>query len=138
VAVAGYVPLGKLTVLEGDPGLGKSLLTVALAAAVSTGDYSRLPGGVNRPPRDVFFVTYEDGLRDTIRGRVGAAGADLSRVHVIEGVRRDDGGEDLVTFADFTRCRTPVSLDVGQVFHSISDRRFTRRRTAISLIADRW
>jgi hypothetical protein len=97
---SGYVPLGKLTVLEGDPGLGKSLITVALAAAATTGDYSRLQAAHNRPPADVFFVTYEDGVRDTIVPRLRAAGADLSRTHVIQGVTDDTGEEDLFTFPD--------------------------------------
>jgi len=96
----GYVPLGKLTVLEGDPGLGKSLITIALAAAATIGDYSPLHGAHSRPPADVFFVTYEDGVRDTIVPRLRAAGADLSRTHVIQGVTDDTGEEDLFTFPD--------------------------------------
>ncbi len=87
----GYVPLGKLTVLEGDPGLGKSLITIALASAATTGDHTQLHGARTRPPADVFFVTYEDGVRDTIVPRLRAAAADLARVHVIQGVTRDGG-----------------------------------------------
>lgn len=96
----GYIPFGKVTVLEGDPGLGKSLLTVDIAAAVATGDYSRLHGARNRPSADVLFVTYEDGVRDTIVPRLMAAGADLSRTHVIQGVRDDAGVDELLALPD--------------------------------------
>ena len=64
------------------------------------GDYTRLHGARTRPPADVFFVTYEDGVRDTIVPRLRAAGADLARAHVIQGITRDSGDEDLVTFPD--------------------------------------
>lgn len=94
------IPFGKLTVLEGDPGLAKSLLTIAVAAAVSTGDGSRLPDTPRLEAMDVFLITYEDGVADTIVPRLTAAGADLARVHLIRGVRTDTGTEDLFAFPD--------------------------------------
>jgi hypothetical protein len=93
----GYVPLGKLSVIEGDPGLGKSLLTVQLAAAVTTGMSLTLPGWERRPAADVVFVTYEDGNADTNVPRLIAAGADLFRVAFVKGVRGHDGFADLFT-----------------------------------------
>jgi len=125
----GYLPLSKLTVLEGDPGLGKSLLTVAFAAAVSVGDYSGLHGASNRSPADVFFVTYEDGVRDTIVPRLRAAGAGLSRTHVIQGVTADDGSEDLFTFPDdvpklqlAAQARRPLLVVVDPLSAALSSR----------------
>jgi len=83
----GRIPYGKLTVLEGDPGLGKSQLALALAAAVSTG--SALPGGMTSDagePGHVLLLTGEDGLADTVRPRVEAAGGDPGRIHSFESV----------------------------------------------------
>jgi AAA domain len=85
----GRIPYGKLTVLEGDPGLGKSQLTLAIAAAVTTG--GTLPGDAAHDahagePGDVLLLTGEDGLRDTVRPRLEAANGDPARVHVLRGV----------------------------------------------------
>ncbi len=92
----GYIPFGKVTTLEGDPGLGKSTLTMGVAAAVSRGRGDWLPGGAVCEAADVFIVSYEDGARDTIRPRLEAAGADLDRVHIIHGVATEVG-EELIT-----------------------------------------
>jgi hypothetical protein len=76
-----YVPLGKLTILEGDPGLGKSWVTCALAAAVSRG--KGLPGAEPFEPGNVLMLSAEDGLADTLRPRLDAVGADVSRVFAL-------------------------------------------------------
>ena len=79
------VALGKLTLIAGDPGLGKSFLSVAMAATVSTG--GRWPvDGTCAPLGDVLILSAEDDLQDTIRPRLDAAGADVRRVQVIEAV----------------------------------------------------
>lgn len=93
----GYVPMGKLTVVEGDPGLSKSTLTLWLAARLSRGE--TLPGGVPCEVADSLFVTYEDGAGDTVRPRAEAAGADLSRIHLLMGVGQGDA-ERLLTIPD--------------------------------------
>ena len=62
-----YIPLGKMTLLDGDPGLGKSFITLAIATAVSRG-YG-LPGDVRGDPGRVLLMNAEDGLADTIRPR---------------------------------------------------------------------
>ncbi|MGI8497586.1 MAG: AAA family ATPase [Gemmatimonadaceae bacterium] len=91
------IPFGKVTVLEGDPGLGKSTLALAIAAAVSTGH--PLPGGRSDEPADVLVLTFEDGLADTIRPRVDAAGGDPRRITAIRGVWDPDiETNDLVSF----------------------------------------
>jgi hypothetical protein len=82
----GRIPLGMLTLLVGDPGLGKSILTCSLAAQVS------------RAGADALLVSAEDSHGATVRPRLEAAGADLDRVHALE-VRRD-GVEDGLALPD--------------------------------------
>jgi hypothetical protein len=76
-----YIPLGKMTILEGDPGLGKSWLTCAIAAAVSCG--RGLPRTKPFEPGNVLMLSAEDGLADTLRPRLDAVGADVSRVFAL-------------------------------------------------------
>ncbi|MGA9994659.1 MAG: AAA family ATPase [Pyrinomonadaceae bacterium] len=76
-----YIALGKLTILEGDPGLGKSWLTCAIAAAVSCG--RGLPGAEPCEPSNVLMLSAEDGLADTLRPRLDAVGANVSRVFAL-------------------------------------------------------
>jgi hypothetical protein len=86
----GRIPRGKLTVLDGDPGLGKSTVTLDLAARLSTGspmpDGERLEGSSG-----VLILTAEDGIADTVRPCLDAAGADPARVHVYRAEGDDDG-----------------------------------------------
>jgi hypothetical protein len=82
--------IGKLTLIAGDPGLGKSQLTAWMAAKVTTtgawpNDEGRAPLG------NVIMLSCEDDIADTIRPRLEAAGADLGRVHVIESVKTATG-----------------------------------------------
>jgi AAA domain len=80
----GYVPAGKLTVIDGDPSRGKSLMTLDLAARLSTG--RPWPDGqAAAVPAGVVLVGSEDGLRDTVLPRLLAAGADVDRFHVFAG-----------------------------------------------------
>lgn len=74
----GFLPIGKLVVLEGNPGVGKSTLTAELAACVSSG--RALPGAAASTPAGVVLMSGEDGPGDTIKPRLLAAGADDSRV----------------------------------------------------------
>jgi hypothetical protein len=73
-----YLPLGKLTLLEGDPGQGKSWLAAAIAAAGSRG--RGLPGLGDFTPFRTLFLTAEDGLPDTLRPRLESLGADCGAV----------------------------------------------------------
>lgn len=86
----GYLALGKLHVLDGDPGLGKSTMTLDLGARVSTGE-SWPDGGLGCTPGGVLLVSAEDGLADTIRPRLDAAGADTEKVLALTGVRASGG-----------------------------------------------
>lgn len=76
-----YIAYGKLTILEGDPGLGKSWLTCAVAAAISCG--RGLPGTEPFEPSNVLMLSAEDGLADTLRPRLDSVGADVSRVFAL-------------------------------------------------------
>lgn len=85
----GYLPAGKLAMIDGDPGDGKSVLTCDLAARFSTG--ARLPDG-QKPTQacDVVMISAEDDPEDTIKPRLRVAGADGRRVHLLtDGVIKD-------------------------------------------------
>jgi hypothetical protein len=78
-----YLPLGKLALLEGDPGTGKSTLTAMLAAHVTTGRPFPGEADPDREPRNVLFLQCEDGLADTALPRFLAVGADKTRVYAL-------------------------------------------------------
>lgn len=86
-----YVPLGKLTLIEGDPGVGKSWLACALAAAAASG---RGPDGWSRvEPGNVLLLSVEDGLADTIRPRLDSMRANVERIYALQGaLTLDDSG----------------------------------------------
>lgn len=77
----GWLARGKVHVLDGDPNVGKSTITVAIAAALSTGRASRFPDGAPVGlPATSLISSAEDGLADTLRPRLDAAGGDPCRV----------------------------------------------------------
>jgi len=63
-----YIPFGKITIIQGDPGEGKTTLGLRLAAACSNG--SGFPGMEEREPISVIYQTAEDGLGDTVKPRL--------------------------------------------------------------------
>lgn len=88
----GRIARGKVTIIAGDPGLGKSQITASIAAIVTTGGCwpaDRAKSDIG----DLLFLTAEDDPEDTLRPRLEAAGADLTRVHVIDGVIRGYAGD---------------------------------------------
>lgn len=94
-----YIPLGKLTLLEGDPGLGKTFLALTLAAIITKGyPFPGQDGGMGgaREPENVLYMSAEDGLADTLRPRLDAAGADVSRVHALTGWQAEDAEGETV------------------------------------------
>lgn len=82
-----YIPLGKLTVIQGDPGEGKTTFVLAMVAALTKGE--ALPEREPLDPVNILYQTAEDGLADTIRPRLDALGADCSRVLVIDESKRE-------------------------------------------------
>ena len=89
-----WVPYGKLTIIEGDPGIGKSSISMDLAAAVTR---SKAMYGddktIQREPANVLLLAAEDGLADTIRPRLESAGADVNRVRALVAVKDEKGNE---------------------------------------------
>jgi hypothetical protein len=81
--VRGHLPLGNVAVLIGDEGIGKSLWWVLVVAHISTGTGDDRLGIPPSPPRDSILVLTEDSWTGDVRPRLEAAGADLSRVHVL-------------------------------------------------------
>lgn len=89
----GRIARGKLTVIAGHPGLGKSQVTAWMAATVSTG--RPWPGSDQRAEQgNVLILNAEDAVADTIRPRLLAAGADDERVYVIDAVRTNSDGKE--------------------------------------------
>jgi putative DNA primase/helicase len=91
----GRFALGKLALIAGDPGLGKSFLSLDIAARVSCGTV--WPDGRKpQPAGGVVLLNAEDDAEDTIAPRLISAGADLSRVVVLSGVRHPVNAEGAV------------------------------------------
>lgn len=76
-----FIPYSKVTLIQGDPGEGKTWLAMALAAACT--NRKPLPNEIPKEPFNVFYQSAEDGIGDTIKPRLRACGADLERVRVI-------------------------------------------------------
>lgn len=93
----GRLARGKLTLLMGDPGLGKSLITHWLGALVSTGGQWPDGGECERSAAIVF--TLEDALADTVKPRLIAAGANMNRVIAVRGVVDQKASLDARMFA---------------------------------------
>lgn len=89
----GRIPLGKLTVIAGDPGLGKSFTTLDMAARVTTG--SPWPDSPSDPidVGSVIVMGVEDDVADTVVPRLKAAGADLSRIVAMNSVKTRESGK---------------------------------------------
>src|SRR6266568_2514520 len=95
----GRILRGKLTILDGEPGLGKSLFTLDLAARVTTGQ--PMPDGSPGKQGNVILIAPEDAISDLIKPRIEAAGGDPSRIHLIPYVRRRNhitGSDDISVF----------------------------------------
>lgn len=86
----GRIPLGKLTLLAGDPGLGKSFVTLDLTARVSRGDCWPDMPLFKQTPGNVILLNCEDDAADTIAPRLDKAGVDDTRVVLLEGVKHFD------------------------------------------------
>jgi putative DNA primase/helicase len=84
-----WLARGKLHVLAGIPGVGKSTIAFKIAAAISSG--GRLPAGIKAEQGTVIIWSAEDEAKDTIRPRLEASGADLTQVHIVRGARDRKG-----------------------------------------------
>ncbi len=88
----GRIPLGKLTLLAGDPGLGKSFLTLDIAARVTRGVAWPDDAQARAPQGSVVLLNAEDGLEDTVCPRLERAGAKLDHVMALAGAQSAAGG----------------------------------------------
>jgi hypothetical protein len=79
----GRIPFGKVTLLESEPGVGKSTLTLDLAARVSRGAAMPMMK-THVEPGNVIIFSGDDGLADTVRPRLDVAGADLKKVYAVD------------------------------------------------------
>lgn len=87
-----YIPFGKLTIIQGNPGEGKTFFAMQLAAACTNRKF--LPQMDPFEPFNMIFQTAEDGLGDTVKPRLLSAEANLERVLVI------DDADNPLTLAD--------------------------------------
>jgi len=105
-----YLPIGKVTLLEGDPESGKSYLSLAIAAYVSQGktlpDYGVSAAGHQREPRNVLLFTAEDGAADTIKPRLLKVHGDEKRVFQIQGIIQTTDGKEV-----------ELGITLGQIGH---------------------
>lgn len=79
-----YIPYGKITIIEGDPGEGKTTFVLKLAAALSRGLPLPCDDDKEYEPIHIIYQTAEDGIEDTIKPRLEKAGADCSMIRVID------------------------------------------------------
>jgi RecA-family ATPase len=77
-----FIPYGKVTIIQGDPGEGKTTLVLQIIARLTKGE--SILNEEAKPPINVIYQTAEDGLADTIKPRLLSADADCSRVLVID------------------------------------------------------
>ncbi len=84
-----YIPYGKITIIEGDPGEGKTTLVLKLAAALSRGLPLPCDDDKEYEPIHIIYQTAEDGIEDTIKPRLEKAGADCSMIRVIDETDRE-------------------------------------------------
>src|SRR3990167_2688591 len=100
-----YIARRKLTLVQGNPGSGKTFGMLAVSAALTRG--WPLPGkdgkpsvGFGKAPQNVLLLTCEDGLGDTIRPRLDAAKADPSKVYALDGAQDAEGKRQPFTLAN--------------------------------------
>jgi putative DNA primase/helicase len=143
-AWTGRVPLGSLTLLVGQPGLGKSTLAVTLAALATRGN---LAGDLGEPVT-VLYLSAEDSVSYTLVPRLMAAGADLGRVQFL--TLRDDAGErglalpdDIASLADAVRrsgarlvCVDPIMAHLATALDVHRDHSIRRALAPLAHLAD--
>lgn len=102
----GYIPAGKITILAGDPGMGKSTISIDLVSRISQGTF--LPSGNRTIAGTCLIASAEDAAEDTIMPRLIAAGANIKRVSVIREVMIQDEAHYLSFPRDLERLRDLV------------------------------
>lgn len=115
----GRLARGKHTCVAGEPGTGKSQLSIAIIAAITTG--GDWPCGEGRAQLgSVIVLSAEDGAADTIVPRLIAAGADLTRVHIVSAVAEPNGRRGFNLQSDITLLEKKIA-EIGDVVLVIVD-----------------
>jgi putative DNA primase/helicase len=111
---SGRLARGKHTCIAGEPGTGKSQLSIAIIAAITTG--GNWPCGEGKAPcSNVVILSAEDGAADTIVPRLLGAGADRTRVHIVSAVREADGSQRAPDLQRDIEALERKVLEVGNV-----------------------
>ena len=136
---------GKITIIDGDPGTGKSGLTMDIAARLSTG--AQWPDGyAGYGPADTVIINGEDDPNDTIMPRLVAAGANCDRVHVVTGEQNrlpslPDSLGDLEELINEVQARLliidPIMAFLSSTISSSSDQEVRRALTPLAAMAGR-
>ena len=146
--VPGVLPLGKLVIVAGEGGHGKSTLTLDLAAHTSRGWCCFGLAYDPPPPADVLLVSCEDDFADTVVPRLLSAGADLARIHRVDGLAVKEGRPPAFTLTHLDRLETelkrrpavrlvvidPVSGYVGRA--GVDDNHESELRTVLDPLAE--
>ena len=143
----GRIPIGKLSLFDGDPGLGKSTVTLDLVARVSRG--ASMPDGSPGSFGGAVLLTLEDGLADTIVPRLNAAGADLSKVAALQTVPDENGRDRLPTVEDIEAIKRacmklqakivvvdPLMAHLDGRINSFRDQDIRRALTPLAMLAE--
>ena len=146
-----YIPRGRLTVIDGDPNVGKSWLALAIGTAITLG--RALPGQESTgEPEKVLLLSAEDGIADTIRPRLEDMGADLQGVTVLTAVRDKEGSEHhLSLVTDLAAVDTalssggyglviidPLNAYLGAALDTHRDAALRSVLTPLAQLAERW
>lgn len=138
-----YIPSGKVTIVEGEEGVGKTWFTHALAATVSSGN-GFPPDFMRCAPANVLMLSAEDSLDDTIKPRLVACGADTERVYAVnEALALDEEGlkrlefyiaevEPALVIIDPVFAYTPARTDINSANQSRAI------SAALAHIAEKW
>ena len=92
-----YIAKGTFTLITGEPDLGKSQTTLSLTSIVTTGGIWPV-GGKQSEMGNVILISAEDSPEHTIRTRLEANGANLNKVHLLDGIRNSDSNPDCKLF----------------------------------------
>ena len=103
----GNLARGKLHIIAGAPGTGKTTLTMRMAAIVSSG--GKWPDGSQCPPGNVLIWSGEDAVGDTLVPRLHAAGADLDRCYFVESIGAGDAARPFDPSKDFPALKEKIA-----------------------------
>jgi putative DNA primase/helicase len=107
----GWLASGKLHILAGAPGTGKTTIALALAAAITSG--GRFPDGTPAPKGKMFIWSGEDNIEDTLAPRLIASGADMSMVRFVTGARDGEGSRAFDPARDIPALRDIILQEGG-------------------------